>query len=104
MFKQMDLKNSVVKKSALSTVELAELKLKAELERQHRTVQLEEEKRKRKELRMRRLREKQEQRRLAKLQQKEWLKPREDMECEDSKVSKQLLLDPLEPNCYYFIL
>ena len=85
-YKQMDLKKSVVKRSLLSPIELAELKLKEEFERQRRAALLAEEKQQRKELRMQRLKEQQEQRRLEKLRQKELLKPREDMLCEDSKV------------------
>lgn len=87
-FKQMDLKNSVINKSSMNPIELAELRLKAELERQRRAALLDEEKQRRKELRLRRLREQKEQRRLEKLRQKELLKPREDLLCEDSKVSK----------------
>ena len=86
-FKQMDLKNSLIKKHGLSAAELAELKMRVDLERQRRAAQLEEEKLRRKELRARRLREQQERRRLERIRQKEWLKPREDLTCEDSKVS-----------------
>lgn len=87
-FKQRDLKKCVVKRSSLDPIELAELRLKEEFERQRRLALLEEEKARRKEQRMRRLREQQEKRRQAKIMQREWLKPREDMLCEDNKVRK----------------
>lgn len=90
-FKQMDLKNSMVKKSSLTPIQLAELKLNAEFEQQRRAALLEEDKQRRKEMRMRKIREQQEQRRLEKLRQKELLKPREDLLCEDSKVSSGLI-------------
>jgi hypothetical protein len=86
-FKQMDLKNSMIKKSSLTPIELAELKLNAEFERQRRAAMLEEEKQRRKEMRLRRLKEQQEQRRLEKQRLKELLKPMEDLLCKNSKVS-----------------
>lgn len=89
-FKQLDLKNSLVDRSSLTPIELAELKLSAEFERQRQLAQLEEDKQRRKEARLRRIREQQERRRLEKLRQKEWLKPREDLLCDDSKVGEKL--------------
>ncbi len=47
----------------------------------------EAEKQRRKEERLRKLRELHEQKRRERLKQEEWLKPREDTLCEDSKVS-----------------
>lgn len=100
-FKQMDLKKSVINKNDMSPAELEALKERQEQERQRKVAQLEEEKRKRdeekkereeerrkmREERMRQIREQQEQQRLEKLKKIEWLKPREDLTCEDSVVS-----------------
>ena len=86
-FKQLDLKSSLVHRDSqtpLSAEEFSELKKKYEEE--SRFLQRELEKQRRKEDRLRKLREAHEQKRLEKMKQKEWLKPREDTLCEDSKV------------------
>ena len=85
-FKQMDLKNSVMSKKNMTPMELAERKMKAEFERQYRMKQQAEEKERRKELRLKRLRENKEKRKQEKMRQRELLKPREDLMCDDSKV------------------
>ena len=86
-FKQMDLKNAMLKQSSMCPIEMAEMRIKTEMERQRRAALAEEEKTRRKEMRLRRIREQQAQRRREKMKQKEWLKPREDTTCNDSKVS-----------------
>ena len=85
-FKQMDLKKSVLQKGGapLSKEEATELKLR---ERLHRAEAMEMEKLRRKEQRLKKLREMHEQKRRQKLREKEWLKPREDLLCTDSKVT-----------------
>lgn len=85
-FKQMDLKKSVIHASDLRPAELEALKEKKKQESERRAAMLEENKRKRREDRMRLIREQQELRRMEKLKKKEWLKPREDLMCEDSLV------------------
>lgn len=86
-FKQMDLKNAMLKQGSMGPIEMAEMRIKAEMERQRRVALLEEEKTRRKEVRLRRIREQQARRRREKMKQREWLKPREDTTCNDSKVS-----------------
>lgn len=85
-FKQLDLKKSVFKKGDLNSTELKEMEVRTELERQRRALLWEEDKRRRKEQRLGKLREQQERKRLERIRQREWLKPREDLFCEDSKV------------------
>ena len=85
-FQQLDLKNSMFKKNKLTPAEIEELAKKIDLDRQWKAAQLEEEKKRRKEIRLRKLGEQQELRRQARIRQREWLKPREDLLCEDSKV------------------
>lgn len=88
-FKQLDLKNSVVHrdtKEPLSAIEFAELKRKNEEDRLRRIQLWEAEKQRRKEDRLKKIRETQEQKRQERMKQKEWLRPREDTLCTDSKV------------------
>ena len=107
-FKQMDLKKNVVRKKDLSPEELAALK---EVKERERKKKAEEEKKKREEEKMRReeerkrreeekrerkeevRKEREEERRRVreerikmKMLELEWLKPREDLSCEDSLV------------------
>ena len=87
--KQMDLKKSLVKKvdkKPLTEADLIELRRKAEEKRLHRLAEKEAEKERRREERIKRVQEKREMRRLEKLRKIEWMKPREDLLCEDSKV------------------
>ena len=93
-FKQMDLKKNVVKqeKRSLTEEELAILRRLAEEDRQQKIALREAEKQKRKEERLKKLREQQEQRKLEKLRQKEMMKPREDLLCDNSKVQSNVLL------------
>ena len=90
-FKQMDLKKSIFNASELKPAELESMKERKRLERERMAAIVEEKKRKRREERLRQLREQQEQRRLDKLKKKEWLKPREDLTCEDSMVGVQYM-------------
>ena len=91
-FKQMDLKKNVVKpeKRTLTEEELAIVRRLAEEERLRKIALREAEKQRKKEERQRKLQEQQEQRRLDKLRQKELMKPREDLLCDNSKVSRHL--------------
>lgn len=85
-FKQMDLKKAMVRNVCLSEEEMAELRHRAEEEREKRMAAVEAEKQRKKEERQRRIQEKWEKKRREKMRQVEWMKPREDMLCEDSKV------------------
>ena len=92
-FKQLDLKSSIVHKDSgipLSIEELTVLKKHMEEERDRRLLLKETEKQRKKEARLRKLRETQELKRKERLEKEEWLKPREDTLCEDSKVGVSL--------------
>ena len=87
--KQLDLKKNLVKKvdkKPLTEADLIELRVKAEEKRLHRLAEKEAEKERRREERIKRVQENREMRRLEKLRKIEWMKPREDLLCEDSKV------------------
>ena len=85
-FKQMDLKKSLVNTNELRVEELEALLERNRQERQRKAALVEEERKKRKEDRLRQVLAQKEQRQLEKLKRIEWLKPREDMLCEDSVV------------------
>lgn len=87
--KQLDLKGKFAKKipnKMLSEAELAQMRIQAEQQRIKRIVDRLAEKERKKEERLARLQKQKEQRRLEKLKKIEWLKPREDQLCDDSKV------------------
>ena len=90
----MDLKKSMVKGELprpLTGDEILEMRRRAEDERERRIAMIEAEKRRKKQERLQKLREVYEQRRLEKQRQKEWMKPREDLLCEDNRVRYCLL-------------
>ncbi len=70
----------------MSAEEWKSLKKRLEEERDLTLALREAEKQRRKEERLRKLRELHEEKRRERLKQEEWLRPREDTLCEDSKV------------------
>ena len=70
----------------MSVEEWKSLKKRLEEERDLTLALREAEKQRRKEERLRKLRELHEEKRRERLKQEEWLRPREDTLCEDSKV------------------
>ena len=87
-FKQLDIKGSVVPREKMSAEEWILLKKRYEEERSIGLAIKEAEKKRRKEERLKKLREIHEKKRQERQLKEEWLKPREDTQCEDSKVSE----------------
>ena len=95
MMKQLDLKGKFAKQvhQKLATEEeLVEARRQAEQQRLTKMAARLAEREKNKEERTRKLMEQKEQRRMEKRKKLEWMKPREDILCEDSKVSTIILL------------
>lgn len=89
--KQLDLKGKFAKKvvkRVATEEEMAEARKMFEEQRLRKVAERLAEKEKRREERLSKLREQKEQRRLERLRKLEWLKPREDLLCEDSKVGE----------------
>lgn len=90
MMKQLDLKGKFAKqvnKKFATEEEMAEARRQVEQQRLTKMAARLAEKEKIKEERTRKLMEQKEQRKIEKRRKLEWMKPREDLLCEDSKVS-----------------